>query len=249
MRPQLGYESYLAAHLPGARFADLATVLSDPVVPGRTGRHPLPEMARFIAAAAALGIGDDTTVVCYDQGPGAYAARLWWLLRWIGHAQVAVLDGGMNAWQGQGYPVDTGPALPVTPARLSRRPTLTRTIDAAQLASVGLLLDARDPPRYRGDVEPIDSRAGHIPGAVNAPFAANLAASGTFKTPAQLHALYAALGATTADVAVYCGSGVTACHNILGLVHAGGTEPALYPGSFSEWITDPAHAVITGPAP
>ena len=251
LQPTRGREWFNASHLPQAQFADLNTMLSAPAIAGQTGRHPLPEIARFIAAAAALGIGDDTAVVCYDQGPGAYAARLWWLLRWVGHANVAVLDGGFNAWTRSGGALETGPATSAHSGQLHRGPTLTRTLSAGQLARMGVVLDARDAPRYRGDVEPIDTKAGHIPGAINAPYTANLTPDGVFKPRAELLAQFAAHGAAqpAGDVAVYCGSGVTACHDILALVHAGCVEPALYPGSFSEWITDPTRAVATGPAP
>ena len=261
LRPTLGYESFLAEHLPRAQFADLNTMLAGPVIAGRTGRHPLPDEATFIAQIAALGIGDDTSVVCYDQGAGAFAARLWWLLRWIGHADTAVLDGGLTAWHQHGGALESGAALTPPPGRLTRRAALTRTITATELVTTTVLLDARDAARYRGDVEPIDSKAGHIPGAINAPYAENLTPNGQFKGREALRAQFAervpafaansiAANSTAANsIAVYCGSGVTACHDILALVHAGYAEPALYPGSFSEWITDPAHAVATGAAP
>jgi len=243
---EAGRRSYEAGHIPGARFADLERDLS--AAPGERGRHPLPARDDLAERLRAFGVGNDSKVVCYDQNSGAVAARLWWLLRWLGHADVAVLDGGLDAWIAAGFRIDTEP---VSPARgdFAPRDPLTRSRSAADLTDGSrLLLDAREAARFRGESEPIDRVAGHIPGAVSAPFAGNLA-DGRFKPPEALGARFAALGVGPAtDTVCYCGSGVTATHNILALLVAGYPEPALYPGSWSEWIGDPDRPVETGEA-
>jgi len=261
-RPELGEQAFLQAHIAGARFAHLDRDLSGPKNP-QNGRHPLPERAALAARCAAWGIGERTQVVVYDASEGSFAARAWWLLRWLGHARVAVLDGGWPAWLAAGFPASTAaPAL--APTRFTLGPPLqaladlARVIDLAQ-ASVRagkaprspLLLDARAPDRYAGRNETIDPVAGHIPGAVNRFWKDNLDAGGRFKPAAQLRNEFGVLldGRTAQDCIVQCGSGVTACHNALALHLAGLPGAALYAGSWSQWITDPARPVAIGPAP
>lgn len=248
--PASGRELYAAGHLPQARFADLLEDLSGPIHPGRTGRHPLPDVAQLTARLRRWGVDDTSLVVAYDDAGGAFAARPWWLLRWLGHDAAQVLDGGYAAWLAEGYPVTS--ELP--PPRLGNftareRPELL--VSAAELAapqsSSIALFDARAPERYRGDVEPIDPVAGHIPGARNLPFAENLR-DGRFRAPAELRAkLERALdGVPPEDAVVYCGSGVTACHDVLAFELAGLPLPRLYAGSWSEWITDPNRPIARG---
>ncbi|MEU0743693.1 sulfurtransferase [Streptomyces sp. NPDC006134] len=243
-----GHDAHLAGHLPGAVWVDVDTVLSAPP-DGTGGRHPLPGPAAFARALGALGIGHDTTVVAYDDNGGAYAARLVWLLRRTGQP-AALLDGGLAAWPGA---LETGP---VTRDPVERTPVdwprdLLRSADEVARAAAGtaVVLDARAPGRYSGaDVLPTDVRSGHIPGARSAPWSANLSADGTFAPPEQLAAHYAALGARPGtEVIVYCGSGVTACHDLLALELAGMDTAALYPGSWSAWSAEPARPVATGP--
>ncbi|PYC86169.1 sulfurtransferase [Streptomyces tateyamensis] len=245
-----GREDYLAGHLPGAHFLELDGELSAPPgPPGEGGRHPLPDPELLGGALRAAGVSADRPVVVYDSGPATAAARAWWVLRWAGHSKVRVLDGGFEAWRAAGQPVsDELPAVgegdfkPV-PGQL---PTLDKD-GAAALARTGLLLDSRAAERYRGEVEPIDSRAGHIPGAVSAPTFDNNAADGRFRPVAELVERFAALGADGQQVVgVYCGSGVTAAHQALALELAG-HQVALYPGSWSEWSGDPGRPVATGP--
>jgi thiosulfate/3-mercaptopyruvate sulfurtransferase len=240
--PVAGRELYLKSHLPGATFADLLEDLSGPIAAGVTGRHPLPSIDEFTKKLRAWGIGVHSQVVAYDDAGGAFAARLWWMLRWLGHDAVAVLDGGFPAWVAEGRPVTSEPSS-LAPGDFEPKPCGELLVTAAELLQSGTrkLFDARAPERYRGDVEPIDPVAGHIPGAENLPFAENLR-DGRFKTPAELRARFAeALGdAQPAESVVYCGSGVTACHDVLAFAHAGLPLPKLYAGSWSEWITDPA---------
>jgi thiosulfate/3-mercaptopyruvate sulfurtransferase len=253
-RPAWGRAAWAEGHLPGAVHANLDGELSAPVT-ATSGRHPLPEPADFAARLRAWGVNADSAIVAYDDGNGAYAARLWWMLRWLGHDEVAVLDGGLRRWLELGLQVTTmGPAP--TPgdfvARL--RPNLAvnaATVLAAAADPASRVLDARAPERYRGEVEPIDRVAGHVPGARNHPFAASLDAEGRFRPPAVLReALVASLDGVPAECTiVYCGSGVTACHALLALEHAGLAGARLYPGSWSEWTRDPARPVATGAAP
>ncbi|MFJ5235063.1 sulfurtransferase [Kitasatospora sp. NPDC088391] len=241
-----GAEEYAAGHLPGAHYVDLDHELADP--PGPAGRHPLPDPDRLGAALRRAGVTADRPVVAYDAGPALSAARAWWLLRWAGHPDVRVLDGGLAAWRAAGHALTTDTPAPgagdfkVDPGHLP-------TVDAggaAELARTGLLLDARAGERYRGETEPIDPRAGHIPGAASAPTAENLTADGHFLPVPALAARFTALGVTDpARTAVYCGSGVTAAHQLLALALAGHDGIALYPGSWSEWSANPANPVET----
>ena len=245
-----GRAEYLAAHIPGASFMDVDDDLAAPRGQG-PGRHPIPAPEAFAAAAGRAGIGPDTHVVAYDASGGAYAARLWWLLRYFGHPRVSLLDGGWPAWQAGGYPTERG-ATAVTPAVFVPRPHPELVVDAAAVEALrhdprALLLDARAPERYEGRVEPIDPRAGHIPGARSAPFAANLRPDGHMKSPDELRAHYAALGADPATrIVCYCGSGVTAAHDIFALHLAGYPDALLYEGSWSDWCSDPRRPVATG---
>lgn len=239
-----GWDAYAKAHLPGASFADLLEDLSGPVTPGHTGRHPLPALDTFAAKLRRWGIGAQSQVVVYDDAGGAFAARLWWMLRWVGHDAVAVLDGGFAAWVAEGRPVTDEVSEPAT-GDFTPKPRREWLVTARELAapqsSASRLFDARAPERFAGDVEPIDAVAGHIPGAVNLPFAENLV-DGRFRSPAELRQRFALAldGGAPEDAVVYCGSGVTACHDILAFAHAGLPLPRLYAGSWSEWITDPA---------
>ncbi len=248
-----GENQYLTAHIPGAAYAHLNRDLSGPVT-GLTGRHPLPDPEVFIHTCIRLGIGAGMQVVAYDQDNGMFASRLWWMLRWIGHEAVAVLDGGFAKWTAEGRPVHAGnDARP--PQVLTGRPRPGMIADVRDVAArVGhpgaMLLDARAPERYRGDIEPIDRIPGHIPGAVNYPFQQNVDGQGVFLSADDLRArLSATLGATAPDqVVCYCGSGVTACQNLLAMEHAGLRGAKLYPGSWSEWSSDPARPVERSPA-
>jgi thiosulfate/3-mercaptopyruvate sulfurtransferase len=239
-----GRQAYEAGHIPGAVHADLERDLSGPIQPGITGRHPLPHPDRLAETLGRWGVDDGTQLIAYDAGSGAFAARLWWLARWLGHSAVAVLNGGFEAWSRAGYPTSREPARAL-PRRFVRRAPLTRLVDASAVLErkAGALLDARAEARYRGITEPIDKVAGHIPGALCAPFEGNLGTDGRFRPAAELEARFASLGVGKALVTCYCGSGVTACHNVLALRIAGFPEPALYPGSWSEWITDPARPI------
>ncbi|MEO2172867.1 MAG: sulfurtransferase, partial [bacterium] len=234
------------AHIPGAVFVDLDKDLSSEVVPGKTGRHPLPLAEEFEASLQQWGLENDQQVVAYDDANGAFAARLWWMLRWAGHANVAVLDGGFNAWRDSGQVVTDG----VTEQQISAftsKPALTCDIQADELPLyAGLITDARDLARFNGESEPIDPIAGHIPNARCLPFTSNLTRSQHFKSVAELQQQFEDFGVPgDSSTVCYCGSGVTAAHNILALVHAGYPEPTLYPGSWSEWITDPNRPVAT----
>jgi thiosulfate/3-mercaptopyruvate sulfurtransferase len=247
--PAAGRKAYEQAHIPGAYFVDVNRDLSMPHLPGMTGRHPLPKKADWIAQVQSLGIHPDVQVVLYDDNGGASAARMWWMLQWIGHKNVAVLDGGWQAWTAAGMPVTD--VVPAPRARASFDYNTLRSrmslITASQIDGRSqLLLDARDPPRFRGEVEPIDPVAGHIPGARCSPFSANLNANGTFRSVAELREKFTGADRFDMPVVCYCGSGITACHNILALAVAGMPMPALYAGSWSEWITNPARPIAKG---
>ncbi|MET3903702.1 sulfurtransferase [Paenarthrobacter sp. 4246] len=245
-----GHSEYLAGHLPGAVFVDLPTELADHAQPGH-GRHPLPSTQRFQGAARQWGINDGDTVVAYDNSGGMAAARVWWMLRNAGLESVYLLDGGLAAWRAGGHPVETGEVRPVV-GSVSLGEGGLPAIDEAQAAQWhqgGVLLDARAGERYRGETEPIDPRAGHIPGAVSAPTTENLAADGTFLPAQELRRRFEALGVDgSSPVAVYCGSGVTASHEIVAL-HIAGYDAALYPGSFSQWSNNPDNPVAVGSEP
>lgn len=243
-----GEQEYLAAHVPGAVYAHLGHDMSSPP-DGTNGRHPLPDPRTLAGTFGRLGIAKGTQVVAYDQDSGMFASRLWWLLRWLGHDAVAVLDGGFSKWASEGRPVASGHS-----ARDARkfagtpRPEMTASVaDVAALIDRkdARLVDARAPERYRGDTEPLDRVAGHIPGAANYFFQQNLDDQGVFRAPDDLRERLAhALGGTPPEqVVCYCGSGVTACHNLLALEHAGLRGAKLYAGSWSEWSSDPRRPV------
>lgn len=242
-----GYDQYVDAHLPGAVFVDLELELSGPAS-SSTGRHPLPAPEIFEQSARRWGVRADVPVVVYDASGGTAAARAWWLLRWAGHSDVRILDGGLPAWTRAGLPTESGE---VTAERGDvvvlgdQMPTVTAS-DAALLARTGVLLDARAGERYRGETEPIDPRAGHIPGALSAPTTGNLTPDWTFHDDATLAERFAPLGVLPgAEVGVYCGSGVTATHEIAALAVLG-VEAALYPGSWSQWSSEGSRPVATG---
>jgi len=254
-----GERAWREARVPGARYAHLDRDLGRPSGDPRDGRHPWPSPEAFAATLARWGIGRDTRVVAYDDGSGAIAARLWCLLHMHGHERAAVLDGGWERWRELDLPVEAGtpPAIPEAAApartRLAPAPPLRdqALLDAdavqAHLDAGGLLLDARAAPRFRGEVEPLDRKAGHVPGAVNRPFADNLGADGRFKPPGVLAREFEALlaGRDPGSLVAMCGSGVTACHHLLAMAHAGLPVGRLYAGSWSGWIGDPARPVAT----
>ncbi len=247
-----GHDRYMEGHIPGAIFIDLEADLA--AAPGPGGRHPLPAAEHFTASMRAAGVDMGRGVVVSDAGPSLSAARAWWLLRYFGHPSVAVLDGGFAAWRRAGLPVARasaaapGPAPGVPAGDFEARPGSMAVLDAdgaGALAAVGVLLDARAAERFRGESEPMDPVAGHIPGARNRPAALNVDESGRFLTRSALRRAFGELGVDdTVAVGAYCGSGVTAAHEVLALEIAG-YEAALYPGSWSEWITDPARPVAT----
>lgn len=248
-----GREAYAAGHIPGARYLDHETELAAPRT-GRNGRHPLPDRGQFGALMAAHGVTPETLVVAYDASGGMYAAHLWWMLRWLGHDRVAVLDGGWQAWQAAGLPTSTEAAAPVQAgAPVTPAAPLVGSVDAQavldNIARPGFtVIDARAANRYRGEVEPMDPVAGHIPGALNRPNGQNLQADGRFKDAAQLRQEFTALldGRDPAAIVHQCGSGITACHNLLSMEIAGLAGSRLYPGSWSEWCSDPSRPVAKG---
>lgn len=248
-QPDQGRRDYLAAHIPGAVYADVDADLSGPRN-GGGGRHPLPEPDALRQLFSRLGIDDSCQVVAYDACGGGFAARLWWLLRQMGHEAVAVLDGGWPAWLAADAPTRSGDEQR-SPRSFSGSPRDGLTVDSGTVIQAPLLVDSRDPARYRGEFEPLDPAAGHIPGARNRFWKLNLGTDDHFHSRARLaEELQQVYGRTAPDsVAFYCGSGVTACHNILAAVHAGLPEPRLYPGSWSEWCSDPARPVATGEEP
>jgi thiosulfate/3-mercaptopyruvate sulfurtransferase len=256
-KPAWGRAAWAHSHIPGALYADLDQELSGARGPG-SGRHPLPQPQALAATFSRWGIDDEVQVIAYDQGPGVYAARLWWLLRWLGHVSVAVLDGGLAGWQRAGLPLGSESAARparVFVARVHPGMTATGVQVAAALQSgalksgATLLVDARGADRFAGENETLDPVAGHIPGARNHPFVGNQDSDGRFLSAAQLRARWQGTlaGGSASDVVAMCGSGVTACHNLLALEVAGLPGARLYGGSWSEWITDPEHPVARGP--
>ena len=251
--PAYGRRSYLDGHIPGAHFLDLEQDLSALVVKGVTGRHPLPDPSALVERLRSCGLKADSQVVLYDDGPGAFAARAWWLLAWLGKRDgVWLLDGGLKAWKAAGLALTTD-APKQRAGSFSGQADGSLLLSAVQLqqrlgASDLTLLDARALPRFRGEVEPLDPVAGHIPGAQCAVFTDNLDADGRFLPAEQLRARFDALRGTrpVESLVAYCGSGVTACHNLFALSLAGYPLAPLYAGSWSEWITDPARPVATG---
>jgi thiosulfate/3-mercaptopyruvate sulfurtransferase len=256
-RPEWGEQAFAAGHIPHALYAHLDRDLSGPRRAG-SGRHPLPEVGALADTFSRFGIDEKVQVVAYDQGPGTFAARLWWLLRWLGHAQVAVLDGGLAAWQRAGLPLSN--ERPMRPARrFAARPAAEWVVTTEAIATAlaagslargePLLVDARGADRFAGENETIDPVAGHIPGAHSHPFAGNLDALGQFRAPEELRRAWTVTlrGRPPAALVAMCGSGVTACHNLLALEVAGLPGAKLYAGSWSEWIRDPARAVARGP--
>lgn len=251
--PDYGQRSYSEGHIAGAHFADLERDLSGPVSKGLTGRHPLPQAEPLLARLRAWGIEADSDIVLYDDGPGAFAARAWWLLAWLGKRDgVFILDGGLKAWHGAGLPLSLDAPSSV-PGSFVGQPDNRLLLSAEQLQQrLGqpelTLLDARALPRFRGEVEPIDPVAGHIPGAQCAAFSDNLGSDGRFLPAEQLKQRFAAQlqGRSPDELVAYCGSGVTACHNLFALSLAGYPLGKLYAGSWSEWITDPTREIATG---
>jgi thiosulfate/3-mercaptopyruvate sulfurtransferase len=243
-----GRPAYRAAHLPGAVYVDLEHELAAPPS-ASAGRHPLPSAGALEAAARRWGVRQDSVVVAYDDLGAMSAARAWWLLRDAGLRDVRVLDGGLAAWRQEGLPLESGDVEPV-PGDVTLRPGTLPVVDAGTAAAfAGSLLDARAGERYRGEVEPIDPRAGHIPGAISAPTAGNLGQDGRFLPAAALRQRFVDLGVDLdRPVAAYCGSGITASHELLALAVAG-IDAALYPGSWSAWSSDPARPVATGADP
>ena len=247
-KPALGEEQYREAHIPGALFAHLDRDLSAPKT-GRNGRHPLPQPETFASWLESCGVKPSDQVVCYDAGNGAMAARLWWMLRWIGHEAVAVLDGGMANWSAEKLPV-TAEVPRFSPTHYPHERKRDVAVDVNQVTQQTgemLLLDARAPARYRGEQEPIDPVAGRIPGARNRFNMDNVSPQGTFKSAGQLKQEFEAVlgGRTPSEVVHYCGSGVAACHNLLAMEVAGLPGGRLFAGSWSEWIADPARPVET----
>jgi len=253
-RPAYGRGAYLDEHVPGALYADLNTDLSAAVT-ATSGRHPLPALADFEARLRTWGVNSDSRVVAYDDNNGTHASRMWWMLRWAGHDDVAVLDGGMRRWLQLGLPLTEDVPAPA-PGNFVARPRRAMAVSASAVLEAAAdpaarILDARAPERYRGDVEPIDKVAGHIPGARNHPFGMSLDSQGRFLQPRVLRdSLTGSLdGIAPESAIVYCGSGVTACHVLLALEHAGLAGARLYPGSWSEWSSDPSRPVATGTNP
>lgn len=245
-----GRDAFAASHIPNAIYAHLDDDLSGEIIPGKTGRHPLPTLAETSALFSSWGIDANTQVVAYDDKGGAIASRLWWMLQWLGHEKVAVLNGGWQAWQQEDHSTSTE-TTERTPSQFEAKPKMHFIVDADTVDQIRqdesyVLIDSRAATRYRGEQEPIDPIAGHIPGAHNAPFADNLTADKTFKSAEELRNRFRTIiGEKGVDrnTVFYCGSGVTACHNILAFRHAGLGDPKLYPGSWSDWITNPDRPV------
>ncbi len=250
LHPDAGQKAYLEGHIPGARYANLDQDLAGPIGPA-TGRHPLPAASELQRQLGVWGIDRHSTVVAYDAVGGAIAARAWWLLKWLGHQEAVLLDGGLPAWRAGNHPLETATAEHQARHYIGmpgeRRVYDTAAIEAGLRDGTIVLLDARDERRFRGQQEPIDTAAGHVPGARNAPFQHNLSADGRFRPAAALAELYAPMiGDRSADAVVcMCGSGVTACHNIFAIEQAGYGSPSLYAGSWSEWISSGDRPIAT----
>lgn len=248
-QPESGREAYLSGHLPNAVYFDLEKDLSGPVS-AHGGRHPLPDLGKLVLKLGEIGIDETVPVVVYDDQGGAMASRLWWMLRFLGHPQVYVMDGGFSRWKEAGYPVGTGPAEPHAPrvfgARVRNRLLVGVDDVRSRLGQPGtVLIDSREAPRYRGEQEPIDRAAGHIPGAVNRFWKDNLDEDGFWKDKEALKERFAFIPDTD-DIIVYCGSGVTACPNLLALAEAGRPDAKLYLGSWSDWISYDENPIATG---
>ncbi len=241
-----GLDDFRHGHIPGAVYVDLEHDLSGPPTTDR-GRHPLPPPARMIETFSQLGIANRDQVVVYDDAGGIFAARVWWMLRYLGHDAAAVLDGGWSAWVASRSAIEVGENRALK-AEFSGRARRSRLVTIDEIDNPENLIDARDPQRYRGEIEPLDPRAGHIPGARNHFFKDNLDGEGFFLTPPALKQVFTTtLGKLPDSTAVhYCGSGVSACHNILAQTHAGLDEPRLYCGSWSEWCADPKRPIAVG---
>lgn len=258
--PAAGRALYRDGHIPGAVYAHLDEDLSGPIVPGKTGRHPLPDVESFAATLSSWGVDDNIQVVAYDDAGGVYAGRLWWMLRWLGHDNVAVLDGGWTHWVQEGRPTRSGTDHRLAKAFVPRpRPQLQVSVDDV-LANVNSrahkMFDVRDEARYRGEGKGMDPIAGHIPGAHSAHYGANLDADGKFRSPEELRTRFEGLldGTAPSDTIFYCGSGVSVHHDLLAMEIAGlASDPAsnarVYIGSWSDWITDPDRPVATGESP
>ena len=265
MNPAAGEEQYHAAHIPGAVYASLDTALSDKGVvdsngthhphpdAASAGRHPLPSREKFAIWLSSVGFGNSMQAVVYDRSNANYCGRLWWMLKWVGHDAVAVLDGGLQAWQGAGGAITDQPEPAHFQSNFELRPALRKLATSADvLGGLGqpgqTLVDARAAPRFKGDVEPLDPVAGHIPGALNRPFAENIGADGRFKAPAQLRVEFEQMlaGRSPAGVVHHCGSGVSAVPNVIAMELAGFAPTALYAGSWSEWCSDPQRPVAKG---
>lgn len=250
--PNAGMQSYLAAHIPGARYAHLDNDLSSKITP-LTGRHPLPDVNALADKLGEWGVDETKQVVVYDDSFGAMASRLWWLLHWLGHDAVALLDGGIQRWQQREKRPVTAELPVIRPTHFNAKPKREMWVSSEELEQAlhregVLLLDARSEERFNGEIEPLDKVAGHIPGAVNLPFEDNLDLGGTFMSAEDLRTFYLdTLDGVAAEKVIHmCGSGVTACHNVLAMQHAGMSGAKLYVGSWSEWITDPKRPVVTG---
>lgn len=248
--PEAGWEEHQKEHIPGALYAHLNRDLSGKIIPGKTGRHPLPKIKDFSETVSDWGIDGKVQVVAYDNGGGKIAARLWWLLKWLGHESVAVLDGGLKAWKAEGFPlerkVNSNLRRNFQPAL---RPDMTKDLsqDANNLPSDFLIIDSRAPERFKGEEEPIDPVAGRIPGSINIFFQDNLTSNDKFRPAEELVERFSKrINRTSENVVFYCGSGVTAAHNILALYASGKGLAKLYPGSWSEWITEPNRPIERG---
>lgn len=259
MDPDAGARAYRQGHLPGAAFLSIDHDLSA-AKDGTNGRHPLPTPEAFAACLASLGANENTLVIAYDASGGMFASRLWWMCRWIGHLKCGVLDGGIPDWIAADGPLSTAPFKAASKGRISVRPSLAPMwtlehvqawVNAGSDREIATLIDARAAERFRGETEPIDPVAGHIPGAANRAFASNLTSEGKFKLPSQLREEFLALigDQDPMDIVHMCGSGVSGCHNILAMEIAGLAGSALYAGSWSEWCSDPARPIATGTSP